>query len=195
MTDIFKLTDSEKPARKQNALNLNITRTNQVRYGERSLRDLGPEIWNNLPAHIKSAPNLLSFKHLFKSRDGTSCKCNLCRKLQNSMNILVNTLGYREVQKQPPRGVLSKRCYENIQQIYRRHPCHSAISIKLQCNFIEITLQHGHSPVNLLHIFITSFTNNTFWWLLLEVFHSTWSSVWDWAFSENSEYLFLNALL
>ena len=89
MTDIFKLTDSEKPARKQNALNLNITRTNQVRYGERSLRDLGPEIWNNLPAHIKSAP-------------------------------------------------------------------------KLQCNFIEITLQHGHSPVNLLHIFITSFTNNTF---------------------------------
>ena len=71
MTDIFKLSDSEKQARKQNALNLNVTRANQVRYGERSLRDLGPEIWYNLPAHIKSAPNLLSFKHLFKSWDGT----------------------------------------------------------------------------------------------------------------------------
>ena len=33
------------------------------------------------------------------------------------------------------------------------HPCRSAISIKLQSNFIEITLQGGYSPVNLLHIF------------------------------------------
>ena len=66
MTDIFKLTDSEKPARKQNALNLNITRTNQVRYGERSLRDLGPEIWNNLPAHIKS-PLIFSLLSIYLS--------------------------------------------------------------------------------------------------------------------------------
>ena len=33
------------------------------------------------------------------------------------------------------------------------HPRRSVISIKLLCNFIEITLQHGCSPVNLLHIF------------------------------------------
>ena len=33
------------------------------------------------------------------------------------------------------------------------HPCRSVISIKLLCNVIEITLQHGCSPVNLLHIF------------------------------------------
>ena len=33
------------------------------------------------------------------------------------------------------------------------HPCRSAISIKLRCNFIEITLWHGSSSVNLLHIF------------------------------------------
>ena len=32
------------------------------------------------------------------------------------------------------------------------HPCGSVISIKLQTNFIEITLRHGCSPVNLLHI-------------------------------------------
>ena len=33
------------------------------------------------------------------------------------------------------------------------HPWRSAISIGLQSNFIEISLQHGCSPVNLLHNF------------------------------------------
>ena len=47
------------------------------------------------------------------------------------------------------------------------HPCRSAISIKLQSNFIEITLRHGCSPVNLLHIFRTPFSKNTFGRLLL----------------------------
>ena len=37
------------------------------------------------------------------------------------------------------------------------HPCRGVISKKLFCNFIEITLQHGCSPVNLLHIFRTTF--------------------------------------
>ena len=59
---------------------------------------------------------------------------------------------------------------ENLQQIYRRTPiCRSAISIKLQSNFIEIALRHGCSPVNLLHIFRTSFPKNTCGRLLLPV--------------------------
>ena len=37
------------------------------------------------------------------------------------------------------------------------HPCRSVISINLQSNFIEITLQHMCCPVNLLHIFRTPF--------------------------------------
>ena len=41
------------------------------------------------------------------------------------------------------------------------------ISIKLQSKFIEITLQHGCSPVNLLHIFRTPFLKNTSWRLLV----------------------------
>ena len=49
----------KKPVRKQNILNLKVTRPSQVRYGERSLRVLGPKIWNNPPAHVKSATNLL----------------------------------------------------------------------------------------------------------------------------------------
>ena len=35
------------------------------------------------------------------------------------------------------------------------------------CNFIEITLQYGYSPVNLLHIFKTAFPKNNSEWLLL----------------------------
>ena len=41
--------------------------------------------------------------------------------------------------------------------------CQSLISIKLLCNFIEITLRHGCFPVNLLHIFRTPFSKEHFW--------------------------------
>ena len=47
------------------------------------------------------------------------------------------------------------------------HPCRSVISTKLLGNFIEITLWHGCSPVNLLHIFGTHFTKNSSGRLLL----------------------------
>ena len=47
------------------------------------------------------------------------------------------------------------------------HPCQNVISIKMQSSFIEITLQHGCSPVNLLHIFRRPFTKNTSEQLLL----------------------------
>ena len=66
---------------------------------------------------------------------------------------------YSNRQKQPSRGVLRERCSKNMQQIYRRTP--------MQSNFIEITLQHGCSPVNLLHIFGTRFPKNTSGRLLL----------------------------
>ena len=50
------------------------------------------------------------------------------------------------------------------------HPCRSAISIKVQSNFIEITFRHECSPVNWLHIFRTSFLKNTYGRLLLSLF-------------------------
>ena len=70
-------------------------------------------------------------------------------------------------QKQPSKGVLRKSFSENMQQIYRRTPWHSVISIKLQSNFIEIKFWRGCSPVNLLHIFRKSFSQNTSKRLLL----------------------------
>ena len=66
-----------------------------------------------------------------------------------------------------------------------KHPCRSAISIKLQSNFIEITLCHECSPVNLLHNFITVFPKNTSEGLLLKYHQFSWHSLW-----KNSGWLF-----
>ena len=64
-------------------------------------------------------------------------------------------------QKQPSRGVLREKYSENMRQIYRRTPMP-------KCDFdIEITLRHGCSPVNLLHIIRTPFLKNTSGRLLL----------------------------
>ena len=49
----------------------------------------------------------------------------------------------------------------------KEDPCRNMISINLPSNFIEITLWHGCSPVNLLHIFRTPFCRNTSEWLPL----------------------------
>ena len=45
----------------------------------------------------------------------------------------------------------------------------SKLLSKMLSNFIEITLWHGCSPVNLLHIFRTHFPKNISRWLLLKV--------------------------
>ena len=45
----------------------------------------------------------------------------------------------------------------------------SKLPSKMLSNFIEITLWHGLSPVNLLHIFRTHFPKNISGWLLLKV--------------------------
>ena len=41
-----------------------------------------------------------------------------------------------------------------------KHPSRSVILKKLHSNCIEVTLRHGRSPVNLLHIFRTLFLKN-----------------------------------
>ena len=71
------------------------------------------------------------------------------------------------LQKHPLRGVLEKDILKIWSKYTGEHPCLSAISIKLLCNFTEIVLRHGCSPLNLLHIFGTPFPRNTSGWLLL----------------------------
>ena len=72
------------------------------------------------------------------------------------------------VKSSPPfvllqKGVLKIRSKFTEERSYR-----SVISVKLLSNFTETTLQHGCSPVNLLHIFKTAFPKNTSEWLLLK---------------------------
>ena len=68
------------------------------------------------------------------------------------------------------------------------HSCRSAISIKLLCNFIEIVLRHGCSPVNLQHIFRTLFPKYTSGGLLLKEtikvgkFANNWPNLSTWRF-------------
>ena len=66
------------------------------------------------------------------------------------------------IQRQPSRGVPRKRCSENMQQI---------------CKAILLKLQHGCSPVFLMHIFRTTFPSITSGGLLLNVliFRTFWS--------------------
>ena len=73
------------------------------------------------------------------------------------------------LQKQSSRGVLKKRCSKNIHQIYRKTPMPKWNFCKVVCSFIEITLRHGCSPVNLLYIFRTPFLKNTSRRLLLNL--------------------------
>ena len=60
-----------------------------------------------------------------------------------------------------PEVFLVKGVLKTCSKFTRDHPHESAISIKVLCNFIEIALWHGCPPVNLLHIFETSFPKNT----------------------------------
>ena len=59
------------------------------------------------------------------------------------------------------------RVLERIHKFIGEHVHQSTILIKLQSNFIEITLRRGCSPANWLHIFRRPFSRNTFVVLLL----------------------------
>ena len=69
-----------------------------------------------------------------------------------------------------PEAFLVKGILKICHKFTEEHPCRSVISIKLLCNFIEITLRYGCSPVNLLHIFRNLFSKNAFGWLLLCIY-------------------------
>ena len=71
--------------------------------------------------------------------------------------------------RSPPDVGLGKGVLKICSKVTGEHPCRSVISIKLLCNFIEIKLRHGCSPVNLLHIFRIHFPKNFSGRLLLEL--------------------------
>ena len=94
-----------------------------------------------------------------------------------AMRALVHRLSVRnycnKIRSSHPEVFFEKGVLKICSKSTGEHPCRSVISIKLLCNFIEIALRHGCSPVNLLHIFRTPFPRNTSGWLLL------WDLAWN----------------
>ena len=86
--------------------------------------------------------------------------CNFIKMRSRPMRFSVNRSRLPEV-------ILGKDFLTICSKFTGEHPCQSVISIKLLCNFIKTTLQHGCSPVYLLCIFKTPFPKNTSGGLLL----------------------------
>ena len=79
MNDIFELRKT-RAIRNQYKPNPEVPTINQVTFGAKSIRYLGPEIWNTLPFHIKSSESLTTFKRIIKNWDTVSCKCPICQR-------------------------------------------------------------------------------------------------------------------
>ena len=82
MNNIFKSKTNGWEVRGKYKLNLDIPKWNQKSFGSKSLKLLGPQIWSNLPYHVKSSENLNVFKNLLKNWNENSYKCNLCEKMK-----------------------------------------------------------------------------------------------------------------
>ena len=80
MNDIFQLRKTNRAIRNQYKPNLEVPIINQVTFGAKSIRYLGPEIWNTLPFDIKSSESLTTFKRIIKNWDTVSCKCPICQR-------------------------------------------------------------------------------------------------------------------
>ena len=91
-----------------------------------------------------------------------------------------------------PEVFLEKGILKICSKFTGEHACRSAVSRRLVCNFIEIALLHGCSPVYLLHIFWTPFSKNTSGRLLLK---TAKSYSWFWNKNEfKTQWSFLNTV-
>ena len=59
--------------------NLYIHTQNTTKFGNKSLRAFGANMWNTLPEYIKSTTSLLEFKKFIKTWSGPKCKCSVCK--------------------------------------------------------------------------------------------------------------------
>ena len=122
---------------------------------------------------------ITSQKHLFKlalktyfqfpkSLKNLKMKNNLLQNLMSFRYFSHNRDSYRSNYRSSHSEVFLRKAVLKISSKFTgEYPCRSVISIKFLCNFTEITLRHGCSPVNLLIDFRTPFYKNTSEWLLL----------------------------
>ena len=89
------------------------------------------------------------------------------------INEIFATFIWSHSRSSTPVVILGKVVLKIRSKFTGEHPCRSVISVKLQNNFIEITLRHGCSLLNLLHIFRVPFPKNTSGRLLLTFWYSS----------------------
>ena len=77
--ETFRLRITNCPTKEKYKVNLETPKSNQVRFGTKSLRYLVRKIWNTLPYNIKSSGNLSNFETLIKSLNGTNCMSKICQ--------------------------------------------------------------------------------------------------------------------
>ena len=76
-------------------LNLEVIENHTTKYGNKSLRCLGPHIWNSLPNQIKEETDYTLFKELINDWVGMNYKCNsrsFLIKVQECKFHIVNTI-------------------------------------------------------------------------------------------------------
>ena len=120
--------------------------------------------WEGLQQQPKSSKKINDYVYVIPK------KCWFETELRSLDLYMFRSLRYACTSR-PSEVFLRKGVLKKCSKFTGEHPCRSAISIKLLSNFIEITLQHGCSPVNLLNIFKTSFLKNTYGGLLLPNFY------------------------
>ena len=54
---------------------------NIITYGAKSLKTLGPKIWNQLPEDIKSETSFTKFKKCIDNWFGPKCRSNVCMNI------------------------------------------------------------------------------------------------------------------
>ena len=62
----------------QRPTDIKVNQNNTTKYGSKSLRSLGPHIWNSLQKQIKGETDPGKFKTYTDKWFGAKCKCNLC---------------------------------------------------------------------------------------------------------------------
>jgi len=93
-TEIFKTINDLNPTFMKNIFTSKITAKvrpydlqvktrNSEKYGNKSLMALGPKIWNTLPEQIKKETSFTKFKEYIKTWSGPTCKCKICKSLDN----------------------------------------------------------------------------------------------------------------
>ena len=76
----FELRKTNRAVQNQYKLNLEVPIINQVTFGAKRIKYLGPKIWNSYPFHIKSSESLTTFKKVINNSDTVSCKCPICQR-------------------------------------------------------------------------------------------------------------------